>query len=329
MLVSILGVWYALHDVSFSELADVAGQIELLPFAAAIVVVTLTFPLRTVRWRYLLRLNGEALPFLPLWHATAIGFMANNILPARAGEVVRIYAAGRLTEVSYSASFGSIAIERVFDGLTILLLMAVAFSFSDLTFDGIAIQGISLASIAKTGSFVFFGLLAVSMWAVHKPELGLALADRIAHKVLPMRWADKAVAIASGLLQGLDSLRDPKRFLAVLFWSLAVWIVNGLSFWLGFQAFNIDVPISGAFILQTVIAFGVAVPQAPGYIGGFEAIIKATLTVFAIEASRSVSFALLYHVGGFIPITLLGFYSLSRSRFRLADLTRTSEEKAE
>lgn len=326
VLVSILGVWYALHDVSFGDLVDVSKRVHVLPFVAAIMVATLTFPLRTVRWRYLLQLEGKKLPFIPLWHATAIGFMANNILPARAGEVARIYAAGKLTGVTYSASFASIAIERVFDALTILSLMAGALLVADLPTDLQLTEGITLVGIAKTLGFAFGGLLAISIFAVHKPEFGLKLADKISHAVLPTRWADKVVAIAAGMLTGLDSLKDPRRFLAVLFWSLAVWVTNAFSFWLGFLAFDIDVSLSGAFILQTVIAFGVAVPQAPGYVGVFEAAIRWTLGLFGIEAARSVSYALLFHVGSFIPITLLGLYSLSRARFHLADLTRGGEQ---
>lgn len=252
--------------------------------------------------------------------------MANNILPARAGEVARIYAAGKLTGVSYSASFASIAIERVFDALTILSLMAVALLVADLPTDLHLTEGITLVGVANTLGLAFGGLLAISIFAVHKPEFSLKLADQISHTVLPKRWADRAVAIAAGLLSGLDSLKDPRRFLAVLFWSLAVWVANAFSLWLGFIAFDIDVSFGGAFILQTVIAFGVAVPQAPGYVGVFEAAIRGTLGFFGIEAARSVSFALLYHVGGFIPITLLGLFSLSRARFHLADLTGGGEK---
>jgi uncharacterized protein (TIRG00374 family) len=320
VVVSILGVWYALHDVSFAELLDVGKQVNVPLFVGAIALATLTFPLRTVRWRYLLQLDGKKLPFGPLWHATAIGFMANNILPARAGEIARIYAAGKLTGVSYSASFASIAIERVFDGLTILLLMAGALSFAGLGSD-ITIGGVALVGVAKTVSLVFVALLAFSMFAVHKPDFGLRIADGLSSAILPQLWAAKSMKVARGLLLGLDSLKDPKRFLAVLFWSLAVWVTSALSFWVGFLAFQIDVPLSGAFILQTVIAFGVAVPQAPGYVGVYEAAIRGTLLLFGVPPTRSVSFALLFHIGGFIPITLLGFMSLAKTRFSLSDLT--------
>jgi uncharacterized protein (TIRG00374 family) len=325
VVVSVLGVWYALHDISLSELLAVSKQVRIAPFLAAVALVTLTFPLRTIRWRYLLQMDGKKLPFGLLWHSTAIGFMANNILPARAGEVARIYSAGKLTGVSYSASFASIAIERVFDGLIILLLMAGALSFAQLPGD-VAVEGVALAGVAKTVSVLFLALLGFSMFAVHKPEVGLNIADRVSHSILPDRLADKAMGIARGLLAGLDSLKDPRRFLAILFWSLVVWVTNAVSFWVAFMAFDIDVPLSGAFILQAVVAFGVSLPQAPGYIGVYEAAIKGTLVLFAVEATRSVSYALLLHIGGFIPITVLGFISLARARFSLADLTKGPEQ---
>ena len=326
VVVSVLGVWYALHGISFSDLVAVSKQVRLVPFITAIVLATLTFPLRTIRWRYLLQLDGKKLPFLPLWHATAIGFMANNILPARAGEVARIYAAGKLTDVSYSASFASIAIERVFDGLIILLLMAIALIFAGLPSD-VTVAGVALVSVAKTVSVLFLGLLVLSTVAVHKPEMGLRIAEKISCAILPDRWAEKSMGIARDLLSGLDSLKDPRRFLAVLFWSLAVWITNAVSFWVGFMAFDIEVPMSGAFVLQTVIAFGVAVPQAPGYVGVYEAAIRGTLLLFAIEPARSVSYALLFHIGGFIPITLMGLVSLAKARFSLSDLTSQAKKE--
>jgi glycosyltransferase 2 family protein len=321
VVVSVLGLWYALHDVSLRELIDNARQIRTLPFFAAMVAATLAFPLRTIRWRYLLQLNNQKLPFRPLWHATAIGFMANNILPARAGELARVYAAGRLTGVSYSASLASIAIERVFDGIVILALMGIALLTT--TFPGdLRVGGIPLLGVAKSIGPLFLVILVVAMVAVRNPERSVGVADRLAHALLPDRWAEKAIGVARGLLAGLGSLKDPKRLLGVVFWSFAVWIVSGISFWFAFIAFDIDVPVSGAFVLLAVIAFGVAVPQAPGYVGVFEAAIKGTLLLYSIEAARSVAYAMLYHVGGFIPITILGLYSLSRAKLHLADLTR-------
>ena len=95
--------------------------------AATIVIATLTFPIRTIRWRLILRdADGGRLPWTPLWHATAVGFMANNLMPARIGELARAYVATRQLPVRFATALASVGVERVFDGLVLLGLMAAA-----------------------------------------------------------------------------------------------------------------------------------------------------------------------------------------------------------
>ena len=133
------------------RLADVlhhAQRAHGLPFAGAVILATAVFPIRTIRWRYLLQLEGGRLPFVPLWHATAIGFMANNLLPARAGEFARAYAARRLTGVRLSAAIASVAVERVMDGLVLVGLLAVAIAWGGLA-GGTTVGGVSLVHVAS------------------------------------------------------------------------------------------------------------------------------------------------------------------------------------
>ncbi len=317
-------LWWALHDVSLTELAARARGTRPLPFIMAIVLATLAFPVRTVRWRYLLQVDGKKLAFTPLWHATAIGFMANNLLPARAGEVARIYAAGRLTKASYSSSLASVAIERVFDGLVIIALMALAISAGGFR-EGGTIAGIPPANLALGAATAFVLILLVAMAAVRWTAQAIALSRKFFGKILSRQHAARAVNIIEGMLSGLDSLKSPSRFTAVLFWSLVVWLVNGSAFWFAFVALDVDVQWTGAFLLQGVIALGIAVPSSPGYFGPFEALTRATLALYGVSAAQSVSYAVVFHVGGFVPITLLGLYSLSRAHLHLSDLTTASE----
>ena len=148
----------------------------------------------------------------------------------------------------------------------------------------------------------------------------LRATRKVLTRILPHALAEKAVTVAEGLLAGLDVLRSPARFLAVAGWSLAVWCAYAASFWLCFEAFRMDVPWTATFLLQALIAFGVAVPSSPGYFGPFEAMTRATLALYGIDASQAVSYAVAIHIGSFIPISLLGLWSLSRSSLHLADL---------
>ena len=120
-------------------------------------------------------------------------------------------------------------------------------------------------------------------------------------------------------------LRDWRRFAAVSVLSLGVWGVNGLSFWFGLVAFNVDIPFAGAFVLQSLIAFGVALPSSPGFFGPFEAVSRATLALYGVAGGLAVSFAVGYHLLTFIPITILGLWSLTRAHLHLTDLRRAPD----
>lgn len=308
-----------LHDVDLAAVWQRLRAVRPLPFVGAVALATATFPLRTVRWRYLLRLEGETLPFVPLWHATAIGFAANNLIPARVGELARAYAAQRLTGSPFSAAFASIAVERVLDGITLVSLLTVAIWAGGFA-PGTTVGGMGLGQIAQGAGTLFASLLLLALVVVHWPRLTIAVARGVATRILPSRWAERTVAAFEGLLAGLDALRSPLRFAIVAVWSLVVWLVAAASFGLAFLAFELDAPWSAALLLQALIAFGVAIPSSPGFFGPFEAVCRVTLALYGITATDAVSYAVGYHLATFLPITLLGIWSLSRARMHLTEL---------
>src|SRR2546429_2618329 len=118
---------WALHGVDAAALVGHLRRANPWLMLATITLATLTFPLRAIRWQLILRgTSGTRLPLGPLWHATAIGFMANNLLPVRAGEVARAYAARQAVSVRFTTALASIGVERVFDALVMVGLMTVA-----------------------------------------------------------------------------------------------------------------------------------------------------------------------------------------------------------
>jgi uncharacterized membrane protein YbhN (UPF0104 family) len=317
--ISLLLLWWALHDVSLGEVWSRLRDARLVPLFITIALATMRFPLVTVRWRYLLRLEGATLAFVPLWHATAIGFMANNLLPARAGELARAYAARTLTGVRFSTAVASIAVERVLDGIVLVAFLLVGIwvgGFAPET----SVGGVALGTIARGAGLLFGAALVAALVLVWWPAPFLALAHGLTSRVLPQRWATRTVGFVEGMLQGLDALRSPWRFTAVLFWSVVVWLVSAASFWTGYLAFDIAAPWSAGLVQQGLVAFGVAVPASPGFVGVFEAAIRVSLALYGIDEGRAVSYAIGYHITTFIPITLLGIWSLARARLHLRDL---------
>jgi glycosyltransferase 2 family protein len=312
-------VW-AVQGVNLRDVLAGLRQANLFLVILSAGVATLTFPLRTLRWHVLLRdPDGAPYPLRPLWNATAIGFMANNLLPARAGEFARAWVASRELPVRFTTALASIGVERVFDGLMMLALMAVAIAAP--SFPSHATVGsTSLSRIANGVAIGFGAALVVAFVVALRPGPWLALLDRIAGALLPARFGAKLHSLADGLVAGLAVLKSPGRFAAVIGWSLALWLVNATAFALCFRAFHLPVPAEGALLLQGLIGFGVAIPAAPGYWGVFEYATRLTLQFYGIGATLALAYAFAFHLAGFIPITLLGLDALSRAHLHLGDL---------
>ena len=321
LLVTLGLLAWALHGVSARDLVEGVRRANRWLMLATVALATLTFPIRTLRWRLILRdAGGGAYPLRPLWHATAIGFMANNLLPVRAGEFARAYVASRQLPVRFSTALASVGVERVFDGLMLVGLMTVAIASPAFPHRA-DIGRTSVSTITATAAAVFGVVLAVAVLVVHRPGPWLALLGRATHAALPARVADRIARIADGLVAGLAVLKSPGRFLVVVAWSVVLWVVNAAAFAVCFRAFGLPVPAAGAFLLQGIIGFGVALPSSPGFVGVFEAATRVTLALYGIDATRALSYAVAYHVGTFLPVTLLGLYSLSQLRLRLAELS--------
>jgi hypothetical protein len=312
-------LWWTLHDVALRDVAGHLRQARPLAFLVSVVLATAAFPLRTIRWRYLLQKDRAVLPMVSLWHATAIGFMANNLLPARAGELARAYAARQLTGVRFTAAVGSVAVERVFDGLILVGLLAAGIAWGGFARET-SVGGMSLARLAMVAVLIFVPALLAALWMVHWPGPALRIARGAMERLMPRRWAARLISILEGLLGGLDALKSPRRFVLVTVWSVVLWVTSAASYWMGFIALGLDVPPSAALLLQGLIAFGVAIPSSPGFFGPFEAVTRATLGLYRVEPVQAVSFAVAYHLAVFLPISVLGLWSLSRAHLHLADL---------
>jgi uncharacterized membrane protein YbhN (UPF0104 family) len=311
-------VW-AVRGVRLDEIGHQIASARPWPLAFAVIIASLGYLIRLLRWRLLLRdATGGPLPFMSLWHALAIGFMANNILPFRAGELVRTFAAVRLARVRFTAALSSIAVERIFDGLAVVALLTAALFASDLP-AGVAVGGVPVARAAQAAGAMGAAALVVAVLVVAFP----LASERVVRGALPHALADRLVALIEGVRQGLAVLRSPARLTEVVIWSLVLWLVNALSFYVLFASFGIEVGFAGALLLQGVLIFGISVQLTPGFVGQFEAAIVAALALYGIPNDVASSYAITYHASTFLPIILLGAWSLARTPVALSDLRQT------
>jgi hypothetical protein len=310
-------LYFSLRGIQFAEVLRHVRTARLAPMLLAVTLATLTFVLRIFRWHLLLRGDdGRPLPAAPLWHAIAMGFMANNVLPLRMGEVVRVVAAHRLTGTRFTAVLASIAVERLFDAITIVGLLAVGLFTATLPETGLSAKMTHMATYG--GLAALAGLLLATLVVLFP-----LAAERVVRALVPApTLATRIVGLIEGVRQGLSVLGSPARVAGAVFWSLAVWGISALSFYVMFQAFGIAVDFPGALLMQGLIMFGIALPSTPGYVGAFEAPIIIVLGLYGADQNLAAAYALTYHVLTFLPITLLGAWSVARTGLGLASLRR-------
>lgn len=318
--VSLALLAWTLRDTDAAHILDAVRNANPLLLLLSTVVVTLTFPARAMRARWLIAASIDRHPpYRPVWLATAIGFMANNLLPLRAGEIARGFATARLVGMPVSTAFSTIAVERVFDGIVIMTMLAIGIAAPGFP-DHFRLGGATLGSLAASMAALFVGALVVLGVLAHRPHRLLGLIHRLTRKVFPARAAATAIRLLDNLVTGLSVLRRPRDFIWVVIWSLVVWGLNAMSFVLAFQAFQLEVPVSAALVLQGVIALGVAVPSSPGFVGVLEYMCRITLGFYGIGVSAVAAFAISIHLAWFIPITALGLWALARAGLSFRDI---------
>jgi glycosyltransferase 2 family protein len=321
MVVSLVFLYWALRGVRPAEFFADLESANIWLYLTSVVLATLTFPARAFRWRIILASGGSEVRWAPVWRATAIGFMATNLLPARAGELARAYAASRFVAVPLARSIGSIAVERVFDGLIIVMLLALAIATFPVA-GGAAVRGTTISSIAVWTGGLFILLLGFLFFLVHAPRETLAWLARIVRRILPQRAAEFVVRMTRSFIEGLTVLRSPLDFARVVAWSFAVWLINAAAFYAAFVAFHLGpLPLTTPLLLQGIVAVGVAIPASPGFIGVFEGTAVFALGLYGVARTPAASMALGTHIGWFLPITAIGLWYLARSGLTLRDIT--------
>ena len=322
---SVALLWWAFHNVDWSQVSVEIRRANVWLLILSAIAATGIFPLRARRWRTILDPVEPNLPFGPLWRSTAIGMMVSNVVPARAGELARAYALSReVRRVPFSTAFASLAVDRVFDALIVLLLMFGAMLLPSFP----ARTGAHLARYA-VGGVVGVALVVVVLYLiVFFPARIISLFELFARRIAPALEARGREVLLS-FAQGLGVLRSPRRFAAVFWWALLHWLLNGFAFWLGFVAVGIRAPLGMAFFTQGIIAISVAIPSSPGFFGLFESAGKIALGVYGISQTLAVTWAVGFHLLSFIPITLFGAYYFARAGITMGEIGSASTAKSE
>ncbi len=271
---------------------------------------------RTWRWHYLLRplkkiSTGSMFPIV------TIGYMGNNIYPARAGELLRAAVLKQREGVPISASLATVIVERLFDA--VVMLGFVFFNLPELarlTHDSGFLGGTNIRDVAVWGAIIFIGALVVFLLAAMFPRVTERVVCTLIDRLLPARWREGANRVALRFLTGLESLRSPQEALMIFLTTVLIWLLETGKYWFVMHAFPFEVSFFALMLMNGIVNLTTTLPSAPGYVGTFDAPGIALLMAYNVPGEVAAGYTLVLHAALWFPITLLGAYYYFRQPLR-------------
>lgn len=314
-LVTALLLWWFLRSIDLGEAWRATLDAHWGWIAAAVAVTIQTYVIRAWRWQVLLAPIGTA-SFRAAFRTTVMGFAANLLLPARAGEFLRPYLLSRSEGLNAASAFATIVVERLLDLVTVLLLFACVVVFSGVNVSpAVEDAGLVAAGIALGGLAVLFVL------AGH-PERLARWADRLALR-LPTVLARLVSQLVRTLAEGLKVMRSPSHLAWAIVWSLPLWLSIALGIIFTSWAFGLQLSFMGSFLVLGYLTVGVMTPT-PGAAGGFHLAYKLALTQLMPDPGlipTIVAAAIVLHLVSFGPVTLLGLLFMWQDGLTLGGVT--------
>lgn len=311
IIISTVFLYLALDDVEWSEFAEAIKSARFVFLIPAVITTMLGHYCRAYRWKYML-LPVKQIGTNRLFEVTAIGFMANNLLPARLGEVVRAYMLGRMEGISKTTSFATIIYERIIDVFALLaLLWFVLINQSGLGWLRVGGLWILAANVA---------LLFLLFWMERHRAATEQIVNRLVGK-MPVRFREQALHVTGNFLEGLKVISETRAWGLLALISLPVWMGALLAIYFCLGAMGLHVSYLTIIILIVLISLGSMIPSAPAYIGTTQYACIIGLSLVGVDKSAALAFSLLFHATQFFPITLVGLFYLWRHHIRFEEIS--------
>lgn len=322
---------FVLYAVRGLDLAGFTAHVREARYAWLVPGIAVYFAgvgARTWRWHTMLN-HLVDVPMGRLFRFVCIGYMGNNVYPARAGEVLRSYVLKRETGVRMSASLATVVIERLFDGLTMLAFVFIALPF--VRFESHALDAYRPLIVVCTVLFV--GALVAFLALAGRPErlrrlaapfvtAGAALLG-LSRRRAAAADGDEATAerlwgVVDRFTVGLESLSGRREIVVLFATSVVIWLCETMKYWFVMHAFpTMQVSFITLMLMNGIVNLATTIPAGPGHVGTFDAPGIAVLVAAGVAQTVATAYTVVLHVALWFPITLLGAYYLWRSHVSL------------
>ena len=329
-----LGIFFFAIVDDFDQVVDVFASANYLYAVPSLAFYTLALWFRTARWRYLLKpFTGESTR-RALFPVVVVGYMANNLIPLRIGELMRAYYLSLRESISTMAGFGTVALERASDVIALLLLVGIAAVVGAIGFEttvsGVAEQvpgGVAILTIGALLPFIAV-FTVVAYVVIMSPDSIRGLMGGMLF-MIPPRIRVKIINLAMNLIEGLTVIRTWKGLLKVIALSIPVWIAEITMYCVIALGFEIRPEFGSQMeFIAAIVAFGAAanlagiLPSSAGSLGPFELLGAAALTTLGIDGDVAAAYALTVHVVLWAPVTFAGAVLLFFDRTSFVNLAR-------
>jgi uncharacterized protein (TIRG00374 family) len=316
LLISGVFLWIAFRNLKPEAVVTNIQQANIAWLLVGGGVYFLAVTVISLRWRFLLRAI-KTIPLPPLISLVAIGYMGNNVYPFRSGEVLRIMLLQRNHGVPFTKATTTVIVERVFDGLVMLTFILLSL----LTLD---ISSPEVRRVAMFAAPLFLTALVLFLVLAARPNILRRLRD-VADKILPEPLRKPLSGMVEDVLSGLEGLRSPADLAGTVISSYVSWGIEAFVYWLVSFAFNLNVGYPVMLLAVGVVNLAGLIPASPGQIGVFEFFVGTVLAAVGVEEVTATAYALVVHVVIWLPVTLVGFYLLTRQGLNWEAVTHARE----
>jgi uncharacterized protein (TIRG00374 family) len=329
LVIVVLFSYIAFKNVSLVDLISALKAVKYIYLLPAVFMVALTFLFRAMRWRYLVA-SIKDVKTSHLFSPLMVGFMG-NVLPARAGEIIRAYLLGKKENLSFSASFATIVVERLFDLLFFLLLLVGVLLFSaDTLAQGSSGGNHNLLSTIKnfgyTSFVLFMGILAFFIMLQYKNNWAMNILHFFI-RPLPHKWGDKIIGMVHSFTDGLKILKDVRGFFASLVLSCCVWAAMIFAYYPINLAFGLEsqLPmIPSVFIVCLTVGIFISLVPTPAFLGSFHlACVVALHEIFGIPEAIGASYGIIAWLVAMGFIILAGLIFIVKDNISFTELAAT------
>ena len=308
--ITLLFLFLFLYRTDFADMGRALGEANYLFLLPGLLIYLVGVFFRSVRWRYLLKPMRSFSPFR-LFPLIVIGFLVNNVLPARLGIVARAYILGEREGISKMATGGTIVVEQVFDGVTLLLFAAIISLF-------VSLEGLVQQAVYVAAGF-FLGALALCFILASSQRLARGAIALLLY-ILPTRWRGRMEEWLTLLIEGLGIMRSPGKLVVVLMISMLVWLCEAGTFYMVGFSFDLELPFYVFLLAASVSNLAWALLMTPGGLGPFDYFCQQTLIYFGVAEAAATSYVVALHAIILLPMVGLGFIFLWWQNLSLAKI---------